>query len=96
MRIECPCCGQRDHHEFAYGGDALRKRPAHDDSDLDRWADYVFLRKNPRGLHSEFWQHTGGCRQWLQVERDTLSHEILSVRLAADVARSIQESGGVS
>ncbi len=95
MRIECPCCGLRDHHEFDYGGDALRTRPAHDETDLDCWSDYVFLRSNPRGLHGEFWQHTGGCRQWLRVERNTLSHEIQSVRLAADTVRSTPISDGV-
>ncbi|MEX3010589.1 sarcosine oxidase subunit delta [Hoeflea sp. TYP-13] len=84
MRIECPCCGLRDHREFEYGGDALRSRPALDDTGIDRWSDYVFLRRNPRGLHYEFWQHTDGCHQWIVVQRDTVSHEIVSVQLAAD------------
>lgn len=84
MRIECPCCGLRDHSEFDYGGDALRTRPALDDKDIDRWSDYVFLRHNPRGPHREFWQHISGCRQWIVVERDTLTHKIRSVQLAAN------------
>ncbi|MEM0950152.1 MAG: sarcosine oxidase subunit delta [Pseudomonadota bacterium] len=85
MRIECPCCGLRDHREFDYGGDALRERPAHDDPDIDRWSDYVFFRENPRGEHREFWQHSYGCRQWIVVSRDTVSHKITSVHLATDV-----------
>jgi len=24
----------------------------------------------------ELWQHIFGCRQWIKVERDTLTHEI--------------------
>ena len=95
MRIECPYCGERDHHEFTYGGDASKVRPAYDDVDLDRWYEYVFLRQNPRGRHAEYWQHTNGCRQWLRVERDTSSHEIYSVCASTNV-RSMQDkdSGG--
>ena len=29
-----------------------------------------------RGKHLELWQHISGCRQWIKVERDTLTHEI--------------------
>jgi len=83
MRIECPYCGGRDHDEFSYGGDASKVRPAYDDADLDRWYEYVFLCQNPRGRHEEYWQHSNGCRQWLRVERDTLTHEIFSVRPSA-------------
>lgn len=85
MRIECPCCGLRDHGEFVYGGDATRARPSLDNANLDHWSDYVFMRANPCGQHLEYWQHASGCRQWILVKRDTLSHRIASVRLAADI-----------
>ena len=85
MRINCPYCGERDHHEFTYGGDASKQRPTYDDDNLDHWYEYVFLRQNPRGRHSEYWQHSNGCRQWLRVERDTLTHDIFSVRPSAEV-----------
>lgn len=42
------------------------------------WADYVYLRDNPRGLHDEVWQHTAGCRRWIAVRRDTLTHEVIA------------------
>lgn len=86
LRIDCPYCGLRDHAEFAYGGDAARARPDHADTDFERWYDYVFLRDNPRGTTREFWHHVHGCRQWLVVERDTLSHEIGAVLPARDAA----------
>ena len=86
LRIPCPYCGLRDHAEFVYGGDASSHRPAQDCDDPEVWYDFVFLRDNPRGRHFEFWQHANGCRQWLRVERDTLSHEILSVEPARDWA----------
>ena len=86
LRIHCPFCGERDHHEFTYGGDASVERPALDDPSFERWYRYVFLRRNPKGPHREFWQHVNGCRAWLVVERDTHTHEILAVQLAADCA----------
>jgi sarcosine oxidase subunit delta len=82
LRINCPWCGRRDHDEFRYGGDASISRPHHDDTDFARWYNYVFVRKNPKGIHSEYWQHVFGCRQWLVVERDTETHAIGSVTAA--------------
>lgn len=84
LRIPCPFCGERDHHEFAYGGDASVTRPARDDTSLEAWYRYVFLRPNPKGRHREYWQHVTGCRAWLIVERDTATHEIFGARMAAD------------
>ncbi|MER9678468.1 sarcosine oxidase subunit delta [Mesorhizobium sp. M0184] len=90
LRIECPCCGPRDHDEFryggdasvTYGGDASVTRPAHDDPDPEAWYRYVYIRTNPAGQHREFWQHVTGCRQWMVVERDTRNHAIASVDFA--------------
>ena len=82
LRIDCPYCGPRDHAEFAYGGDATRERPRHDEADLERWYAYVFLRDNPCGPTREFWHHVHGCRQWLVVDRDTFTHAIASVQPA--------------
>lgn len=87
LRIHCPFCGERGHHEFTYGGDASVERPAIDDRSLEAWYRYVFLRTNPKGSHREFWQHVNGCRAWLVVERNTYTHEILGVQPATDVAQ---------
>lgn len=81
MRIACPFCGLRDHSEFAYGGDGAIVYPALD-ATVEAWHEAVFLRENLRGVQTETWQHVHGCRMWLRVERDTLTHEILSVRPA--------------
>jgi heterotetrameric sarcosine oxidase delta subunit len=78
LLIRCPWCGERDHTEFTYGGDATVTRPAADAPDHD-WVQYVYLRDNPRGPHQEYWHHVQGCRQWLRVTRDTLTHEITEV-----------------
>lgn len=91
LRIDCPFCGVRDHDEFTYGGDASVERPALDDQEPGRWHDYVFLRANPKGPQREFWQHVLGCRAWLIVERDTVTHEIFGVELAADASRRVAD-----
>jgi heterotetrameric sarcosine oxidase delta subunit len=83
IRISCPVCGLRDGTEFTYGGDASVTRPAIDDTQLSSWMDFVFMRDNPRGEHLEYWHHVQGCRQWLLLERNTVSHEIGSCTLAA-------------
>ncbi len=81
LRIHCPFCGERDHSEFTYGGDASVQYPPLDGS-AEEWHEAVFLRQNIRGVQLETWHHVHGCRMWLIVERDTMTHEIHSVRPA--------------
>ena len=85
MRIPCPYCGERDAQEFAYLGDATLTRPDPTAPGAERaFHDYVYLRDNPAGAHREFWQHVQGCRSWLVVERNTMTHEILGARFASE------------
>jgi methylglutamate dehydrogenase subunit B len=81
MIIKCPHCGPREASEYTYVGDATIIRPDHDDTNIDKWNDYVFMRENPRGNHMEHWQHTSGCRAFIKVVRNTVSHEISNVSL---------------
>lgn len=83
IRIQCPFCGERDHSEFTYGGDASVEYPPLDAS-AEAWHEAVFLRENIRGMQAETWHHASGCRMWLVVERDTMTHEIRSVKPAHD------------
>lgn len=80
--ISCPHCGARPKEEFSIRGDAGLIRPA-PDAGAEAWFDYVYLRDNPRGSHSEYWHHSVGCRRWLIVERDTVTHVVHGVRDAA-------------
>lgn len=93
MRIHCPFCGVRDHSEFQYGGDAGKRMPSLEDDNWESWYDYVYVRDNPRGEHSEYWHHTHGCRHWVKVRRDTLSHRIGATVLARHSLGSCDESG---
>jgi sarcosine oxidase subunit delta len=80
LRIPCPYCGVRDQSEFRCGGEANRARPQHPEQCSDReWAEYLFYRDNPRGLLHERWVHSYGCRQWFNVIRDTVTHDVVGV-----------------
>ena len=68
----------RAEEEFACHGEAHLTRPADPDSLSDEaWGDYLFFRKNPKGLHHEMWYHAAGCRRYLNVTRDTVSYAIV-------------------
>jgi heterotetrameric sarcosine oxidase delta subunit len=83
--IPCPWCGARDVAEFHCGGEAHIARPADADRIGDEiWAEYLFMRANPKGLHHERWQHRQGCRRWFHVARDTQSDRILAVYRIGD------------
>ena len=77
LNIRCPYCGDRSQKECAYGGDGTVVRPKLNQEISDeKWDEFVYLRKSPRGKHIELWHHIAGCRQWFQVKRDTVTHEI--------------------
>ena len=82
LLIPCPHCGPRDFTEFTYGGDANVRRPANPDALTDeQWAQYVYVRDNPRGEHDELWQHSSGCRRWIAVRRNTYTHDVIATGL---------------
>ena len=80
LLLTCPYCGPRDQSEFTYGREATAV-PALDASQAD-WQRFVYERDNPAGPHAEWWHHNHGCRQWLEIVRDTLTHEGLAIRAA--------------
>jgi len=83
MRISCPCCGTRDRREFTYYGAAeYLNRPA-EDAGAEAWDTYLHLRENPAGPTRDLWYHDP-CSTWVEVERNTVTHEILSTRAIAE------------
>ena len=93
MIINHPLLGPRDAQEFVYLGDAsLINRPDGLTASLQEMHDYAYLRDNPAGEHRELWYHEQGVRSWLVVTRNTLTHEILKVELAREVARDMGRS----
>ena len=79
LLIPCPCCGEaRPEIEFRYGGEAHIARPR-DPSALndEQWADFLYMRTNPKGIHFERWRHVHGCGRFFNAVRDTVSDRIL-------------------
>ena len=85
MLIPCPHCGIRPVEEFTFLGDANVQRPQNLDD--PNWHAYVYERDNPRGKIDEFAHHSGGCRAWLVVSRDTKTHEVFGAVIAKNFKR---------
>jgi sarcosine oxidase subunit delta len=91
LRISCPWCGERDEPEFRWGGEIPVMRPAPPERVTDpQWAEYLFMRDNPKGLSRERWLHALGCRQWFVVVRSTVTHEIRSISRMGDALPEIE------
>ena len=75
LQIPCPYCGLRAESEFTCGGEGGIVRPPKTETLNDaEWADYVFMRSNPKGVHHEQWRHSSGCGRWFNALRDTVSY----------------------
>ena len=78
LLIPCPHCGPRAQTEFVYERtvDAI----VQPDADPSEAMAALFTRANPRGVDDELWRHTFGCRAWLVMTRDRVSHRIDAIR----------------
>ena len=86
--ITCPHCGPRDEIEFACGGEAHIERPLAENKISDaEFANYLFIRDNPKGVFLERWRHSAGCRKWFNLARDTVTHEIIEVYLMGSLPK---------
>ena len=100
--IHCPYCGEhREEEEFHAAGQAHLPRPADPDSLSDeQWGNYLYFRKNPRGVHRELWVHAAGCRKYFNIIRNTQTYEIYGPyqtgeRLEFDGDPEVTETGSV-
>ena len=75
LKFSCPYCGTRAETEFAHGGEAHIRRPAPTTDDRD-WAEYLFLRENPKGWTRERWRHVAGCGRWFNLLRNTATDAV--------------------
>jgi sarcosine oxidase subunit delta len=77
LQIPCPWCGPRAESEFHCGGEGGSTRPLNTEPLSDeQWGDYVFMRRNSKGVHHEQWHHSSGCGRWFNALRDTVSYRI--------------------
>ena len=85
LQINCPWCGVRDEDEFSCGGQSHIIRAPNPATISDQqWSAYLFDRVNPKGISLERWRHTYGCRQWFNLARNTVSHQIVAVYQMTD------------
>jgi sarcosine oxidase, subunit delta len=84
LLIDCPYCRMaRPELEFRYSGEAHIARPSDPSVTTDaEWADYLYMRTNPKGGHVERWRHVQGCGRFFNVVRDTVSDQILATYVA--------------
>ena len=89
--IKCPYCGEREQEEFSCGGEAHIVRPKNP-SELtdDEWAEYLFIRKNNKGIQFERWNHVFGCRQWFNIARNTATDEIIKIYNMGEEAPTVK------
>lgn len=88
MRVTCPLCGSRDLREFTIRGAAGLPGLLEPEVTPEQIEDALYLRDNPAGPTRELWYHEGGCRQWLVVNRNTISHAVTAVSLLAQEGRA--------
>ena len=90
LLIKCPTCGtEGDETDFHYGGEGHVQRPSSQNptsvSD-DAHRDYLYVRKNPRGIHAERWLCERGCGKWFHALRDTATLAISGTYLISELA----------
>jgi len=81
QQFECPWCGPRPQIEFTYHRDA-ESVPQGWPEEESEYLERVFTRTNHLGFHEELWQHSLGCRGWIVIERDNLTHAVRATRPA--------------
>jgi sarcosine oxidase, subunit delta len=86
LLIPCPYCGEdRPEIEFRNGGEAHVARPLDPSSQSDeQWADYLYMRSNPKGVHFERWRHVHGCGRFFNAVRHTVTDRILTTYKAGE------------
>ena len=79
LKVFCPHCAEsREEAEFHCVGQAHLARPRDPDNCTDQqWGNYLYFRKNPRGIYQELWVHAAGCRKFFNITRDTQSYQIM-------------------
>ena len=99
LLIRCPYCEEdRPEIEFRGAGEAHIARPADPSSRSDaEWADFLYMRTNPKGWHAERWRHSHGCGRFFNAIRHTVSDKFLVTYKAGeprpDVEQVLKERG---
>ena len=88
--LPCPYCGPRNASEFRYVGE-VSERPDPNETGIEEWRAFLYVRANPAGWTTETWYHSAGCRQHLVTERHTFTNEVRASRPPAPQLRDERE-----
>lgn len=82
LLLHCPNCGADcAETELVGGGQAHLKRFGPGSTDR-AFAEYLFDRANPKGVHFERWRHANGCGKWFHAARCTATLEVFGTYAA--------------
>ena len=85
QRFPCPFCGPRDETEFHFAAEAGKTRPEPaGEVGAERWAEYLHLKKNPKGIHFERWRHIHGCGRFFNAVRHTVTDKFVTTYPAGE------------
>ena len=94
LLIHCPYCREdRPELEFRNAGEAHIARPENmaEISD-EEFAQFFFIRTNPKGLIFERWRHQHGCGRFFNAARDTISDKCIMTYKAGEPKPDIGEA----
>ena len=91
LLITCPYCGQRPELEFRNMGEAHIARTPFSATITDEdWAEFLYLRSNPKGLIAERWRHIHGCARFFNAVRHTVSDKFVMTYKAGEPRPDLQ------
>src|ERR1700690_3121021 len=80
LLIACPYCGNRPEIEFSYGGEGHLVRAAQPALlDDQTWTDFLYMRRNTKGVYAERWRHARGCGGFFNALGDTTTDHFLAI-----------------
>ena len=92
--MHCPLNGPRNIAEFVYGG-TVSSTPDPAAVDDRRWAEYLFIENNTRGVVREWWYHAPSA-YWFIAERDTATDTILKTFPSSELFGTPNASGSAT
>ena len=76
LYLYCPTCERYcDETELVCGGEAHKIRKDANNND-EEFYDYLYARKNFKGVMFERWRHLFGCGKWFHAARCTATLEV--------------------
>lgn len=87
LLIKCPYCGMnRPETEFRNAGAAHIARPLDPGATSNtEWAEFLYLRDNPKGIIAERWRHAHGCGRFFNAIRNTVTDDFVATYKAGEV-----------